>query len=86
MLLAKYKAELFDWMKLYPGMLFKAGGKSKSSNRHHDTTHYNRKYAYFDTDNAYIFSGTSIDSRQAGWLALMLIQYAYSMELAVNDN
>ena len=62
MKLAKYKAELFVWMKANPGMLFKVGGKKLSSNRHHDATHYDRKY--FDTDSAYIFSGNLIDSRQ----------------------
>jgi hypothetical protein len=63
----------------------KAGGKKLSSNRHHDATHYDHKY--FDTGSAYIFSGNLIDSRQAGWLELMLIQYAYSpLELGVNDN
>ena len=53
MLFEKYQAELNDWMKANPGMLFKAGGKSKSSNRQHDTTHYDRKY--FDTDSAYLY-------------------------------
>ena len=65
-------------------MLFKAGGKSKSSNRQHDTTHYDRKY--FDTDSAYIFPGTLIDSRQAAWLELKLVKYASTLGLGVNDN
>jgi hypothetical protein len=47
-------------------VLFKVGGKKLSSNRHRDATHYDHKY--FDTGSAYIFSGTLIDSRQAGWL------------------
>jgi hypothetical protein len=64
MLFEKYKAELTDWVKANPGMLFKAGGKKKSSDQHHDAAHYDRKF--FDTDSAYIFSGTLIDSRQAG--------------------
>ena len=81
--LAKYQAELSDWTKLNPGMLFKAGGKSKSSNRHQDATHYDRKY--FDTGNAYMFSGGLVDSRQAAWLELMLIQFAYSLKLGVNE-
>jgi hypothetical protein len=84
MVLAELKAELFVWMEANPGVLFKVGGKKLSSNRHHGATHYDRKY--FDTDSAYIFSGTLIDSRQAGWIELMLIQYAYSLELGVNDN
>ena len=61
--LVLFKAELDDWMKANPGVLFKVGGKKLSSNRHHDATHYDHKY--FDTGSAYIFSGTLIDSRQA---------------------
>jgi hypothetical protein len=57
MLFEKYGAELSDWMKLNPGTLFKVGGKSKSSNRHQDATHYDRKY--FDTDNSYFFLAAS---------------------------
>jgi hypothetical protein len=45
---------------------------------------YDRKF--FDTDNAHIFSGTLIDSRQAGWLELMLIQCACSLGIGVDDN
>jgi hypothetical protein len=82
--LVDLKAELYDWMEANPGVLFKVGGKKKSTNRHHDATHYDHKY--FDTVSAYIFSGNLIDSRQAGWLELMLIKYAYSLGLGVNDN
>jgi hypothetical protein len=84
MLFEKYAAELSDWMKPNPGTLFKVGGKSKGSNRHQDATHYDRKY--FDTDNSYIFSGGLVDSRQAAWLELKLVQFAYSLGLGVNDN
>jgi hypothetical protein len=84
MLFEKCKAKLTDWVKANPGTLFKVGGKSKSSNRHQDATHYDRKY--FDTDNSYIFFGGLVDSRQAAWLELMLIQFAYSLKLGVNDN
>jgi hypothetical protein len=80
----KYKEELSDWMEANPGVLFKVGGKKKSSNRHHDATHYDPKF--FDTYSAYIFSGTLIDSKQAGWLELKLIQFAYSLGFGVNDN
>jgi hypothetical protein len=52
-LLARYKSEAIDWVNRNPGMLFKVGGKHKSTNRHHDATHYNRKY--FDTDSAFSF-------------------------------
>jgi hypothetical protein len=67
-----------------PCKLIKVGGKQQSTNRHHDATHYDRKF--FDTDNAHIFSGTLIESRQAGWIELMLIQFAYSWGIGVNDN
>ena len=57
MLFEKYGAELSDWMKLNPGTLFKVGGKSKSSNRHQNATHYPPGYdrKYFDTGSSYIF-------------------------------
>jgi hypothetical protein len=82
--LVDVKAELDDWTKANPGVLFKAGGKKKRSNRHRDATHYDRRY--YDRASAYIFSGNLIDSRQAAWLELMLIKYAYSLGLGVNDN
>jgi hypothetical protein len=82
--LVHVKAELDDWMKANPGVLFKVGGKSKSSLRHRDATHYARRY--YDTASAYIFSDILIDSRQAAWLELELMKYAYSKGYGVNDN
>jgi hypothetical protein len=35
-LFEKYRAKLLDWVKANPGTLVKAGGKSKSSDRHQD--------------------------------------------------
>jgi hypothetical protein len=59
-------------------VLFEVGGKKLSSKRHNDVTHYDHKYFDTGTGSAYIFLGALIDSRQAGWLELMLmlIQYA----------
>jgi hypothetical protein len=57
--------------------------KFEPASRRH--AHYDRKF--FDTDNAHIFFWhPHIDSRQAGWLELMLIQFAYSIGIGVNDN
>ena len=73
----KFRAKFLDWVNANPGLLVKVGGKSKKSKRHHDATHYDRKY--YDTDSAFVFPGTLTDSRQAGWLELMLIQFAHSL-------
>ena len=80
----KFRAKFLDWVNANPGLLVKVGGKSKKSKRHHDATHYDRKY--FNTDSAFVFPGTLTDSRQAAWLELKLIKYAYSLGLGVNDN
>jgi hypothetical protein len=50
-LFEKCRAKLLDWVNANPGTLVKVGGKSKKSDRHHDATHYDRKY--FNTDSAY---------------------------------
>jgi hypothetical protein len=71
-------------VKRNPGKLIKIGGKQKKTDHHHNATHYNPKF--FDTDNARVFPGTPTDIRQAGWLELMLIQFAYSLRIGVNGN
>jgi hypothetical protein len=82
--LVQVKAELDNWMKANPGVLFKVGGKTTSSLRHRDATHYARRY--YNTASAYIFSGILIDSRQAAWLELELMKYAYFKGYGVNHN
>ena len=82
--LVDLKAVLDVWMKANPGVLFKVGGKSRSSLRRRDATHYARRY--YDTASAYIFSDILIDSRQAAWLELELMKYSYSKGYGVNDN
>jgi hypothetical protein len=69
-------------MELNPGRLCKIGGKQGSLKRHHDPDQYNPMY--FDRDKAIVFPGTFTDSRQAAWLELMLIQFAFFLGIGVN--
>jgi hypothetical protein len=80
----KYKVMLIAWVVRFPGKLAKIGGKQKRSNRPHGASHYSS--VFFDTSISHVFPGTLTDSRQAGWLELMLIQFAHSLGIGVNDN
>jgi hypothetical protein len=85
-LVEKYKEYLLAWMECNPGKLCKIGGKqfNPGNHRHHDAQQYNP--LYFDTSKAIVFPGTFTDSRQAAWLELMLMQFAYFLEIGVNKN
>ena len=41
---------------------------------------------YFDTSKAIVFAGTFTESRLAAWLELKLIQFAFSLDIGVNNN
>jgi hypothetical protein len=73
-------------MECNPGELCKIGGRqyNPGNHRHHDATQYNP--LYFDTSKAIGFPGTSTDTRQAAWLELMLMQFAYFLDIGVNKN
>ena len=83
-LLAKYEEYLRNWKELNPGRLCKIGGKQESQLRHHNADQYNP--LYFDTSKAIVFAGTFTESRLAAWLELMLIKFAYSLGIGVNNN
>jgi hypothetical protein len=80
--LEKYKERLLAWRECNPGTLCKIGGKQEILKRHHDATQYNP--LYFDTSKAIVFPGTFTDSRQAAWLELMLMYFAYSLEIGIS--
>ena len=83
-LLETYKEYIPAWMRSNPGTLCKIGGKQVILTRHHDPTQYNP--LYFNTSKAIVFAGTFTESRLAAWFELKLIQFAFSLDIGVNNN
>jgi hypothetical protein len=81
-LLETHKEYLRTWKEANPDRLCKIGGKQESLERHHNADQYNPMY--FDRDNAIVFPGTFTESRLAAWLELMLIQFAFALDIGVN--
>jgi hypothetical protein len=66
--------------------LVKVGGKLKTSDRHHDATHYDRKY--YDTDSAQrlCFSWNPHRQQASSVARAQVDSVCYSLGLGVNDN